>query len=92
MPKPSKKKHRRDSYRFPGFYPGLTVSGVFGDPIARVIVLTRRSKKQNVAPAGTLRAAGTTAAVGAYAICLAAMRVFIWSLISVALPVNTATP
>jgi len=46
MPKPTKKKYLRDSYRFPGFHPGVTVSGVFGDRHARVIRLTRRSKKQ----------------------------------------------
>ena len=39
-------KQLRDSYRFAGFYPASTVTGVFGDPKARVIPLTRRSKKR----------------------------------------------
>jgi transposase len=45
MPKLTKTKRLRDSYRFPGFHPALTVVGLFGDPHARVIRLTRRSKK-----------------------------------------------
>ena len=44
MPKLTKTKRLRDSYRFPGFHPALTVVGLFGDPHARVIRLTRRSK------------------------------------------------
>lgn len=41
------KKLRRlwDAYRFPGFRPGPTVVGVFGDRRARVISLRRRGKK-----------------------------------------------
>jgi hypothetical protein len=46
MPKLTKTKRLRDSYRFPGFHPALTVRGLFGDPHARVISLTRRSKKR----------------------------------------------
>jgi hypothetical protein len=46
MPKSIKTKRLRDSYRFPGFHPALTVTGVFGDPHAFVIRLTRRSKKR----------------------------------------------
>ena len=45
MPKSIKTKRLRDCYRFPGFHPALTVVGLFGDPYARVIRLTRRSKK-----------------------------------------------
>ena len=37
-----------DTYRFPGFRPNQTVSGIFGDPKARVIRLVRRGKKQFV--------------------------------------------
>jgi hypothetical protein len=32
MPKSAKTKRLRDSYRFPGFHPALTVGGLFGDP------------------------------------------------------------
>ena len=46
MPKSIKTKRLRDSYRFPRFHPALTVRGLFGDPHARVIRLTRRSKKR----------------------------------------------
>jgi len=44
------RKHRRlwDAYRFPGFLPQHRVSGIFGDPQARVIGLNRRGKKQLV--------------------------------------------
>jgi hypothetical protein len=41
MPKLTKTKRLRDSYRFPGFHPALTVRGLFGDPHARVMGLTR---------------------------------------------------
>lgn len=61
MPKGTKSKQLRDSYRFPGFYPSLTVSGLFGDSHARVIRLTRRSKKQSVGRAARFGAAGTIA-------------------------------
>jgi hypothetical protein len=47
MPKLTKTKRLRDSYRFPGFHPALTVTGLFGDPHARVLGLTRRSKKRD---------------------------------------------
>jgi uncharacterized protein (UPF0261 family) len=36
----------RDAYYFPGFVPGLLVRGVFGNPLARVVSLVRRQKKQ----------------------------------------------
>lgn len=41
-------RYRRlwDTYRFPGFRPQHTVSGIFGDPKARVIRLVRRGKKR----------------------------------------------
>jgi len=61
-------------YAFPGFRPEPTVRGVFGDPKARVITLKRRIKKQSVAPAAWNTRAGTTANVGACAICPVATR------------------
>src|SRR5260370_6349339 len=50
-----------DTYRFPGFCPRPTVTGIFGDPHARIITLTRRSKKPPVGPPGGVSARGTTA-------------------------------
>src|SRR5215471_4239412 len=61
MPKSSKAKRLRDSYRFPGFHPALTVVGLFGDPHARVIRLTRRSKKAHAEYAAASNGDGTTA-------------------------------
>jgi hypothetical protein len=40
-------KRLLDTYRFPGFRPEQTVSGIFGDPKARVIRLVRRGKKRH---------------------------------------------
>jgi hypothetical protein len=43
-------KHKRliDSYRFKGYEPSENLTGIFGDPKARVIHLKRREKKQSV--------------------------------------------
>src|SRR5207249_5302787 len=75
------KRRRRlwDAYCFPGFRPQPTVCGVFGDPIARVIRLTRRSKKRLVAVAVASRWAGTIARCGVCAICHVATRGFFWN-------------
>jgi hypothetical protein len=40
-----KRRTLSDLYHFPGCKPKKTVSGVFGDPHARVITLVRRGKK-----------------------------------------------
>jgi hypothetical protein len=61
MPESIKTKRLRDSYRFPGFHPALTVTGVFGDPHAWVIRLTRRSKKRRAGFVVGYRAGGMTA-------------------------------
>jgi hypothetical protein len=61
MPKLIKTKRLRDSYRFPGFHPALTVTGLFGDPHARVISLTRRSKKRRAEFVAGYKADGMTA-------------------------------
>ena len=53
-------KRLLDEYGYPGFKPEATVSGVFGDPHARVITLVRRQKKQNVALAAGCAEAITT--------------------------------
>ena len=61
------RKQRRlwDTYRFPGFRPGSTVQGIFGDPKARVLQLHRRGKKRSAVPAVISSGDGTIAsAVG----------------------------
>lgn len=45
MANSTKRKRLLDAYRFAGFRPVETVCGVFGDPLARVVRLVRRSKK-----------------------------------------------
>jgi hypothetical protein len=69
-------KHKRlfDAYRFTGFRPQEEVHGIFGDPIARVITLVRRSKKQSARNAVERTRVGTTARHVECAICLAATR------------------
>ena len=44
MRTPRRPRRLWDAYRFPGFCPGPTVTGIFGEPHARIITLTRRSK------------------------------------------------
>src|SRR5260370_41021798 len=61
MPTPPRPRRLWDAYRFPGFRPHPTVTGIFGDPYARIIRLVRRSKKRPVEPADGHRAAGATA-------------------------------
>ena len=75
----TKRKHLRDSYRFPGLYPGVTVSGLFGDRHARVIRLTRRSKKRSAGYVVVFEVAGTTAGRVEFAICRAEGYASIWS-------------
>ena len=48
MPKLSRVRQLKEAYSFPGFYPGSTVHGVFGDSLVRVLALARRQKKQPV--------------------------------------------
>lgn len=75
------RKHKRllDAYRFAGFRPQEEVRGIFGDPMARVITLVRRSKKLSARSVAGRTRAGTTARHGASAICPAATRGSIWS-------------
>jgi len=84
MPKRAKKKRLSDSYRFPFFQPSVTVSGLFGDRHARVIRLSRRSKKQSAAFADSSEAAGTIADRSAFGTSHAEGRASILSLICVA--------
>ncbi len=68
MPTPRRLRRLWDTYRFPGFRPSTTVVGIFGDPHARVLTLTRRSKKRPAGRAGACSVAGTTASGAASAI------------------------
>jgi hypothetical protein len=43
-------KHLTDAYAFPGFRPLRTPKGLFGDRLARVVVLKRRGKKPAAGP------------------------------------------
>ena len=77
-----KMKHKRleDAYRFPGFYPKPWVGGIFGDPKARVIRLTRRSKKQFAGCAVENNLVGTIVSCGERVIFLVATPASLWSL------------
>jgi len=70
-----KKRRLTDAYHFPPFTPQQTVSGIFGDPKARVIRLTRRQKKRSAD--GVVRHTGlsTTASSAWSAISPVATRV-----------------
>lgn len=72
-----KKKRLLDAYRFPAFRPLDEVRGIFGDPMARIVMLVR-SKKQSAGNAARRTRAGTTARPGACAICPAATHASIW--------------
>jgi hypothetical protein len=50
----TKSRKLLDAYRFPGFRTEATVTGIFGDPKARVIRLVRRGKKQYAGSADCL--------------------------------------
>jgi len=56
----AKKRRLWDTYRFPGFRPEHTVSGIFGDPKARVVRLVRTEKKRPVERAALLTIPTTT--------------------------------
>ena len=47
-------KYLCDAYGFEGFRPLKTLKGLFGDPVARIIVLKRRGKKRSVEAVGRL--------------------------------------
>lgn len=81
MEKHTPKRHLADAYRFSGFHTAQTVAGIFGDPKARLLAFSRRSKKRFVAVAGRLILAGMTISPGVFVICRAETRVFTWFLI-----------
>ena len=58
----------RDQYRHPGFYPSRAVGIAPWDDGARIIRLTRRSKKRFAESVRLSTEAGTTAAYGVFEI------------------------
>src|SRR5512140_1384007 len=74
-----KRKRLLDAYRFAGFEPRDDIRGIFGDPLARVIPLVRRSKKQSARNAGGCIRAGTTERCERRATCRAPTPGFTWS-------------
>jgi hypothetical protein len=91
MPSKTKKKRLLDSYRFPGLRPLDEVKGVFGDPLARVVTLVRRSKKHAAECVVESSRVGTTDASGVFAICHVGRSGCIWSSRSDAYAVGIAT-
>ena len=73
-------KHKRlsDFYRFPGFSPEHIVSGVFGDPHARVLGLVRRGKKVSVEAVVRFAMPFTTERFGEFAIFPVVASAFFW--------------
>lgn len=80
MPKRHRKRRLWDIYQFPGFRPSTTVKGIFGEPGARVIALTRRPKKHSAEAVDFPTARGTTGRYGGCGISRAAIDGFtsIW--------------
>jgi hypothetical protein len=74
-----RKKTLSDSYCFPGFTPQRTVVGIFGDPYARVIRLTRRGKKRFVAFAAQFTGPFTIIRSSGSVIFPLAMSASIWN-------------
>lgn len=68
-----KKRSLYDAYHFPGFKPQRRVSGIFGDPNALVIKLTRQGKKQSAALATEFTGLSTTVRIGEFVIYPAAI-------------------
>jgi len=66
------KRELRDAYRFPGFVPRHLIRGIFGDPQARVVSLTRRAKKRSAVRVARRIAAGTIGGAVGSATCRAA--------------------
>jgi len=71
-----KKRRLTDAYLFPPFAPQQRVSGIFGDPKARVIRFTRRQKKQFAELAVQPTGPSTTASYAWFAISPVATRAF----------------
>ena len=76
-----KKRQLSDTYRFEGFRPQEgKVRGVFGKPQARILSLTRRSKKRAAESVAPYNRDGMTASPSGYGTCPAGTRMCIWRL------------
>ena len=73
-----KSKRLRDTYRFPGFVPLAAVQGVFGDPKAVILKLSRRRKKRCAVNVVSGVAVATTTDHSKCGICHAEIDVFTW--------------
>ena len=73
-----KSKRLRDAYRFPGFVPLAAVQGVFGDPKAVIVKLSRRRKKRYAVNVGNGAAVTTTTGSSKCGICRAETAGFTW--------------
>ena len=69
----------RDTYRFDDFKPQARVRGAFGDPLARIVRLTRRRKKRPAGIAVKFTAVTTTINFESSVISRAATHGCIWS-------------
>jgi hypothetical protein len=73
-----KPRRLRDAYRFPGFVPLAAVQGVFGDPKAVIVKLSRRRKKRCAVNVVVGVAVTTTAESSRSGICRAEIDGFTW--------------
>lgn len=80
MNKTSGKKSLIDAYQFSGFKTSAAAKGKLGDKNARVLSLSRRSKKVFAINAVNFTEVFMTAKSNRFAICRAATDVSIWSL------------
>jgi len=80
MKKTSPKKSLLDAYQFSGFKTSSSAKGKLSDKNARVLSLSRRSKKVSVISAENCIEVFTIAKSNKFAIYLAATAVSIWNL------------
>ena len=73
-----KNRRLRDAYRFLGFVPLAAVQGVFGDPKAVIVKLTRRRKKRCAVDVANGVAVTTTTGSSKCGICRAETDGFTW--------------
>ena len=86
-----KTKHTLASlYSFPGFRANCRLSGIFGDPHARVITLTRRQKKVSALHAASLRVDSMTVESTESAMWTPQVPASIWTLNTEGYSANTA--
>jgi hypothetical protein len=83
-------KHLTDAYAFPGFRPLRTLKGLFGDRIARIVVLRRRGKKSSAGPVARSTGPAMTTADEEFATCPAVPTASTWSWSCVASGAGTA--